>query len=234
MNTEETTPGTKFKYQGCLFTLGINSPDCDTLYVKDPNDEIYETSLSEFKRKVRDGVYELIETENNEETKPEMLPLRLPKNPPVMTSNGVDKVKVNGVWTPIQSCEMVAGEWRYKAGLGVPQGSPQDRSEAQPECGPADRQPPEDQSITPELLEKEGWESLLPLVASRKLFYKCPVYAHYRDGEFEEVTAGNLSFPGIKSMPDLRTLVRLVNGVPNLCYKDDHPCNCTGLCRENC
>lgn len=37
-----------------------------------------------------------------------------PKNPPVMTSNGVDMVKVDNEWVPMQKCERVDGQWKLK------------------------------------------------------------------------------------------------------------------------
>lgn len=66
--------------------------------------------------------------------------------------------------------------------------------------------------ITFEALEKEGWESLMPAVALKQLFYKHPITVQFIKDKLISVSAGNIAFDGCKSMPDLRTLTRLVNG----------------------
>lgn len=98
-------------------------------------------------------------------------------------------------------------------GLGVPQGSAEHRSEAEPECGPARSATPKESVISVEALEKEGWKKAN---ASSTWDYEKDnmVAVHTIGGTFSIYLRTDL-YPfiparGCKTMQHLRQLVELV------------------------
>lgn len=94
-------------------------------------------------------------------------------------------------------------------GLGVPQGSPEDRSEAESECGPAQSATPKESIICVEELEKEGWEKFLGPYTHQ--YTKGEIAVEFGKGEIE-IWVDDTKAKNCKTMPDLRTLELLVNG----------------------
>lgn len=66
--------------------------------------------------------------------------------------------------------------------------------------------------INIEALEKEGWENRLTSATGYKLYYKSGILVWFYLGKVDKVAFYSHELNGCKSMPDLRTLCKLVNG----------------------
>lgn len=240
MNLEETTPGTQFKYLGGVFALGQSYPIADSLYVKGPNEAIYETSLSDFKRKVRDGVYELIEAPalGAEETTQAVITdlykvasrllhdqiseyapewefsKRTPKkdiqkvlNTAALFNEGhrLAAIKLKSIAARLLKTPALGGRSIQSEGPSASE-CEGDRPQATPSLSV--------ESITSEALEKEpGWKKAF-YDHGNGIYVNGVIEVDFMEGEMIGVTMDYGSrhpAAGCKSMPDLRTLVRLVN-----------------------
>lgn len=96
-------------------------------------------------------------------------------------------------------------------GLGIEAKSPEAESRGLAADSPADRQPPENEVITPEALEREGWEKIADYGNIVSLVKRpLTIEINITSGEFWLLVEGRAK--GVKTMQDLITLTRLVNG----------------------
>jgi hypothetical protein len=113
-----------------------------------------------------------------------------------------------------KAMQLYAEEYAKGKGLGIR--SIQSEGPSESECGEArhEVQPPEDQTISPLTLEKEGWEKAFIDEEAWDMGYKKGlILVRFQFGKFRIVSLGGMFSPkGVSTMTDLRTLDRLVNG----------------------